>query len=66
MPGDQGDATGTCFNFAAQEATSGRRIDVAVAPPLPYLTLVKPLLKGWSLAAQNCSAQGNGAFTGEV
>jgi triosephosphate isomerase len=28
--------------------------------------LVKPLLKGWSLAAQNCSATAAGAFTGEA
>jgi triosephosphate isomerase len=66
MPADQAAPDATSFNFAAQEATSGSHIDVAIAPPLPYLPLVKPLLKGWTLAAQNCSAQGAGAFTGEV
>jgi triosephosphate isomerase len=66
MPGDQATPADTSFNFVAQQSTSGGHIDVAIAPPLPYLHLVKPLLKGWSLAAQNSSSQGAGAFTGEV
>ncbi len=41
---------------------------VVVAPPFPYLSMVRALLadKPVQLAAQNVSSQPNGAFTGEV
>ncbi|MEM0953633.1 MAG: triose-phosphate isomerase [Pseudomonadota bacterium] len=43
-------------------------VDVVVAPPFPYLAQVKALLKGSTidLAAQTCSANVQGAYTGDV
>lgn len=39
---------------------------VIIAPPVPYLCAIKPLANGRvGLAAQNCSAHHEGAFTGE-
>ncbi|CDW90416.1 triosephosphate isomerase [Stylonychia lemnae] len=44
-----------------------KNVDVVVAPASVHLTSVKSLLTPLiSVAAQNCGAQGNGAFTGEV
>jgi triosephosphate isomerase len=66
MTADQATADAASFSFSAQQSTSGAHVDVVVAPPLVYLPLVKPLLKGWTLCAQNCSATAAGAFTGEA
>jgi len=41
-------------------------VDVCVAPPALYLLTVKQELPGYLVGAQNCSATGNGAFTGEI
>jgi triosephosphate isomerase len=44
-----------------------RNLEVVVSPTNVHLHLVKDLLSSHVLiAAQNASAQGNGAFTGEV
>jgi triosephosphate isomerase len=43
-----------------------RHVEIAIAPPYPFLTdLVSPDGR-WSLAGQDCSAEPRGAFTGEV
>lgn len=43
-----------------------RTTSVAVAPPFPYLARVAIADSGLTLVAQNCSAEREGAFTGEV
>lgn len=48
--------------FDAIKKGAGDKADVVVCPPFIYL----PLLKGLTLGAQNISAEGKGAFTGEV
>jgi triosephosphate isomerase (TIM) len=47
---------------------SERRVAVAVCPPAPYLIPVGEVLRGSAVAlgAQNCYAEKEGAFTGEV
>lgn len=43
--------------------------EVVVAPPFPYLTKVKQLIRNYPgiyLAAQNCASEKSGAYTGEV
>jgi len=42
--------------------------EVVICPPFPYLEPIRQLISGTSirLGAQNCAAQKNGAFTGEV
>ncbi len=55
--------------IACRDALAGLLVDrgdveVAVAPPFPFLA---DLAGGrWALAAQNCSSEAAGAFTGEV
>lgn len=41
-------------------------VQVIVAPPFLHLTEVKKVLKTVAIAAQNCAAEGSGAYTGEV
>ena len=49
------------------DKTDMSKVDVVVAPTFVYLDKVKTALRpDWAVAAQNCSAQGNGAFTGEI
>ncbi len=45
-----------------------QRVEVAVCPPFPYLSVVVDVLKGSRIAlgAQNCFHEKEGAFTGEV
>jgi triosephosphate isomerase len=45
-----------------------KRVQVAVCPPAPYLSLVAEVLRGSPilLGAQNCYHEQEGAFTGEV
>jgi triosephosphate isomerase len=56
----------------AQDVVKGlgteKRVDVAVCPPFPYLALVADALRGSpvALGAQDCYAEKEGAFTGEV
>jgi triosephosphate isomerase len=47
---------------------AGGRVQVAVCPPFPYLTLVGEVLRGSpvALGAQNLYPEQEGAFTGEV
>ncbi len=54
-----------------REALSGRvaalgEVEVAVAPPFPYLIELVDSGGRWSTAGQDCSAEPSGAFTGEV
>lgn len=54
------------FQSELQDDTAGR-IDILVCPPVVYLDICRSLLPSWvSLGAQNISAEGEGAFTGEV
>jgi triosephosphate isomerase len=39
---------------------------VIVAPPYTHLSKIRELIKNVKLAAQNCSSEASGAFTGEV
>ena len=42
-------------------------VDVVVFPPFPYLATVRPVLRpGVQLGGQDCSAEKQGAFTGQV
>ena len=41
-------------------------IEIAIAPPFPFLTELEPSGGAWSLSGQDCSAHASGAFTGEV
>jgi triosephosphate isomerase len=41
-------------------------VEVAIAPPYPFLADLAESRGRWSLAAQDCSAERAGAFTGEV
>ncbi len=41
-------------------------VEVAVAPPFPFLSDLADPENRWALAAQNCSSEASGAFTGEV
>jgi triosephosphate isomerase (TIM) len=52
----------------ARGATRFREVDVAIAPPFPWLTVVFRRLEDGrvQLAAQNCHHEEKGAFTGEV
>jgi triosephosphate isomerase len=45
-----------------------KRVQVAVCPPFPYLSLVAEVVRGSTVAlgAQNCFHEKEGAFTGEV
>ena len=43
-----------------------RDVTLVVAPPFPYLRHVAQVGRGLEVAAQNCSDQQSGAFTGEV
>src|SRR5258708_1488179 len=47
---------------------AGRRVQVAVCPPAPYLAAVADVLRGSAvgLGGQNCYTEKEGAFTGEV
>lgn len=63
---------GLARNQALLEALGGVAqfdcVDVVVCPPFPYLSQVRALIKGGGVAlgAQNMSAFGEGAYTGEV
>lgn len=52
--------------FAAGWAPEDASATVVLAPPYPYLPLMAEHLPGVGLAAQDCSANDGGAFTGEV
>jgi len=57
--------------IACRDALAGRLPDradgeVAVAPPFPFLDDLADPEGRWALAAQNCSSESAGAFTGEV
>ncbi len=57
--------------LAFREALSGRAsslsgVEIAIAPPFPYLIELADSGGRWSIAGQNCSAEPAGAFTGEV
>ena len=41
-------------------------VEIAIAPPYPFLADLAESRGRWSLAAQDCSAERSGAFTGEV
>jgi triosephosphate isomerase len=41
-------------------------VEVAVAPPFPFLADLADSGGRWALAAQNCSSEPSGAYTGEV
>ena len=41
-------------------------VEVAVAPPFPFLADLADPAGRWALAAQDCSSEASGAFTGEV
>lgn len=47
-------------------AVDPRDVDIVVAPPFPFLRHVVQCGAGTCVAAQNCSDQESGAFTGEV
>ena len=49
-----------------RESESLGGVEVAIAPPYPYLSDLASPAGGWSLAGQDCSAEARGAFTGEV
>jgi triosephosphate isomerase len=54
-----------------REALSGRaeelgEVEVAIAPPFPFLVELVDSRGQWSTAGQDCSAEPAGAFTGEV
>ena len=54
-----------------QSSTNTNRefLDIILAPPFPFLSLCKELIKGHSgihIAAQNCYTEEKGAYTGEV
>jgi len=54
-----------------REALSGRApdllgVEAAIAPPFPFLIELADPEGRWSIAGQNCSAERDGAFTGEV
>ncbi len=50
------------------QAEVDSRVQIVLSPPYPYLERLSHLLQGQSvgLAAQNCSAYDQGAYTGEV
>jgi triosephosphate isomerase len=50
----------------ASEAAGMSGVEIAIAPPYPYLTDLESPEGLWSLAGQDCSAETRGAFTGEV
>ncbi len=65
MNGSLQDAEKLYRELTALSALSPR-VDIAVAPPSPYLAMLVSLNLGISLAAQDCSAQTEfGAYTGE-
>ena len=52
-------------SFLPQAAALGG-VEIAIAPPYPFLTDLGAPEGRWSLAGQDCSAEARGAFTGEV
>src|SRR5262245_14827753 len=52
----------------AQGLASDTRVEVAICPPFPYLSIVAEVLRGSrvALGAQNLYPEKEGAFTGEV
>jgi len=57
--------------IASRDALAGRLpdrgdVEVAVAPPFPFLADLADSGGRWALAAQNCSSESSGAYTGEV
>src|SRR5262249_7930620 len=61
-------ATARALAAAVAQGFSSTSVRVAVCPPFPYLTAVAEVLRGSTvqLGAQNCYAEKEGAFTGEV
>jgi triosephosphate isomerase len=59
-------STSSIEAFAAAWTVQRDDVDVVLAPPYPYLGQLAVALPGVGLAAQDCSAQVEGAFTGEV
>jgi len=51
------------FSPEAQRITG---VEIAIAPPFPFLTDLEPSGRRWTLSGQDCSAQASGAYTGEV
>jgi triosephosphate isomerase (TIM) len=43
-----------------------RDVELAIAPPFPFLIELADRKERWSIAGQNCAAERRGAFTGEV
>lgn len=54
--------------FLAQkiESSAKKNVKAVIAPPFPFLPVIKPILKKVSLGAQNLFWENSGAFTGEV
>ena len=52
--------------LATVSAADPRDVDLVIAPPFPFLRHVAKCGEGLGVAAQNCSDQVAGAFTGEV
>ena len=50
----------------AREAEALGGVEIAIAPPYPFLPDLESSGGAWSLAGQDCSAEARGAFTGEV
>lgn len=69
MNGDAGRAREWAFTINRQLADAPAHVQVVLCPPNPYLSIAGMALPGnarLKLGAQNCHAQTNGAFTGEV
>ena len=54
----------TFSDDAHRHRTEG--VEIAIAPPYPFLADLAESRGRWSLAAQDCSAERSGAFTGEI
>jgi len=50
----------------APEAQRIVGVEIAIAPPFPFLTDLEPGGRKWALSGQDCSAQASGPYTGEV
>lgn len=64
----EGSALATNINKLVKKEVSKEATGVIIAPPLTHLSVVNQLIdtKRICLAAQNCSSEPKGAFTGEV